>query len=63
MRRKCACQHHGEGHHGPHICEQVGFSVGDYLTAVVLREISKKADAWLRIIRKDITIGILSIQA
>jgi len=42
VRRKCACQHHGEGHHGPHICEQLGFSVGDYLTAVVLRELSKK---------------------
>ncbi len=38
LRRKCACQHHG---HGPHMCEEMGFSAGDYLTAVILRELSK----------------------
>jgi len=41
LRRKCGCQHHSGGHHGTHMCEEMGFSVGDYLTAVILKELSK----------------------
>ncbi len=39
MRRRCGCS--GHGMHGPHRCEEMGFSMGDFLTAVVLNELSK----------------------
>ncbi|MFN3327399.1 MAG: PadR family transcriptional regulator [Fervidobacterium pennivorans] len=39
MRRKCGCSHQG---HGPHRCGEMGFSVGDYLTAAILKELLKK---------------------
>ncbi|MFN3691673.1 MAG: PadR family transcriptional regulator [Fervidobacterium sp.] len=36
MRRKCGCRHGEMSGAGAHRCEERGFSIGDYLSAVLL---------------------------